>query len=86
MAKTRSEGTHPGRFFLAPVDSSRGGVVPSVPCTMRTLTGAKNHACVCAAIVRLTDDLQFFKKYHWIGNFKLILKMVFKLKTSCGPS
>jgi len=34
----------------------------------------------CAPIVKLTEDLRFFKKYHWIGNFKLILKMVFKLK------
>ena len=52
----------------------------SVPCTMKTHTGAKNHACIFAAIVRLTDDLRFFKKYHWIGNFNLILKMGFKLK------
>jgi len=35
---------------------------------------------VCAPIVKLTEDLRFLKKYHWIGNFKLILKMVFKLK------
>ena len=35
---------------------------------------------VCAPIVRLTDDPRFFKKYHWIGNFKLILKLGFKLK------
>ena len=54
--------------------------ITSVPCTMRTHTGAKNHACVCTAIVKLTDDLRFFKKYHWIGNFELILKMGFKLK------
>ena len=34
----------------------------------------------CAPIVKLTEDLRFFKKYHWIGNFELILKMGFKLK------
>ena len=29
---------------------------------MRTRTGVKNHACVCAGIVRLTDDLRLKKK------------------------
>ena len=82
MAKTRSEKRIRAVFSSRQRTdvTSRGGVLPSVPCTMKTHTGAKNHACVCTAIVKLTDDLRFFKNYHWIGNFELILKMGFKLK------
>ena len=40
----------------------------------------KKSRSFCAPIVKSTEDLQFKKKYHWKGNFNLILKMVFKLK------
>jgi len=41
---------------------------------------ATNHECVCATIVRLTDDLRFKQRFSWKGNCKQILKLVSKLK------
>ena len=84
MAKTRSQKRIRPVFFSRQWTdiTSRGGVLPITisPLYYENPHWREKSRVACAPIVKLTEDLRFFKKYHWIGNFELILKMGFKLK------